>query len=259
MRPQVDTLLTSAYEINFPNKSVDNVFCMRLLHHIGERNDRMKILKEFHRVSRDTVFISLWVDGNFKSRRRKNTGIKKTNSSANYQNLFVFSPQMVEKEFAEAGFKIVDKHDLGKYYPMWIYAPTFLAPGRIDDVASQIDVAPTLLSLLNVSYDSHFYGQDIIHQASYHPRAFMANYLTIGYMDYGMVAELGPRQHVRVVRSDSGEEVSPDDPKGASLIDEAISYYQDASSYVERCARKDAYPTFECSMGQTTMGHPESL
>ena len=143
--------------------------------------------------------------------------------------------------------------------PMWIYAPTFLAPGRIDEVASQIDVAPTLLSLLNVSYDSHFYGQDIIHQASYHPRAFMANYLTIGYMEDGMVAELGPRQHVRVVRSDSGEEVSPDDPKGASLIDEAISYYQDASSYVERCARKDAYPTLECSMGQMTMGHPESL
>lgn len=131
--------------------------------------------------------------------------------------------------------------------PMWIYAPGLVEPARIDDVASQIDVAPTLLSLLNISYDSHFYGQDILHEAHFHPRAFMANYLTIGYMEHGMIVELGPRQYVRVTRADNGEDVALDDPVAASLIDEAISYYQDASAYLEKCSHISAEPESNCT------------
>jgi len=33
---------------------------------------------------------------------------------------------------------------------------------RIDTVASQIDVAPTVLALLNFDYVSRFFGQDIL-------------------------------------------------------------------------------------------------
>jgi phosphoglycerol transferase MdoB-like AlkP superfamily enzyme len=116
--------------------------------------------------------------------------------------------------------------------PLIIHAPGLVAPGVVDDIASQIDIAPTLLSLLNIAYDSHFFGQDILHEAKHHPRAFMTNNLTIGYMEAGLIVELGPLQYVRVVRAADGKEVPADDPVAAHLIKEAISYYDQAAEYI---------------------------
>jgi hypothetical protein len=44
---------------------------MRLLHHIGLPEDRNTILKEFSRVTRGEILVSLWVDGNLQASRRK--------------------------------------------------------------------------------------------------------------------------------------------------------------------------------------------
>ena len=116
---------------------------------------------------------------------------------------------------------------------MWIHAPGLIELGRVDAVASQIDVAPTLLALLNVGHNSHFLGQDILHAANYHPHAFMTNYLTVGYMERGLIVELGPRDYVRVVNAGTGQPVATDDPLAAELIREAISYYQSAEAYID--------------------------
>jgi phosphoglycerol transferase MdoB-like AlkP superfamily enzyme len=118
--------------------------------------------------------------------------------------------------------------------PMWIYAPGFIAPKRIDWITSQIDVAPTLLGLLNIPYDSSFFGQDILHSGQTHQRAFMANYLTVGYMEDGLVVSLGPNQRVRVQRADDGSAVDLTDPAARNLVREAISYYQSASEEIDR-------------------------
>lgn len=120
--------------------------------------------------------------------------------------------------------------------PLLIYSPGFIDHRTVDDVASQIDIAPTLLALLNMGYDSHFYGQNILQEAQYHPRAFMANYLTVGYMEHGMIVELGPRKYVRVVDAASGHEITQTDPGAAQLIMEAVSYYQSAAAYIRRGA-----------------------
>ena len=68
---RVQPLHTSAFDIALPDNAVDSIFCMRLLHHIGEAEHRMAILREFERVTRDSVIVSLWVDGNFKAWKRK--------------------------------------------------------------------------------------------------------------------------------------------------------------------------------------------
>ena len=65
-------LRTSAFAIDLPDNSTDCIFSMRLLHHIGKPEDRLRLLREFHRVTRATVIVSLWVDGNFKAWRRTN-------------------------------------------------------------------------------------------------------------------------------------------------------------------------------------------
>ena len=110
--------------------------------------------------------------------------------------------------------------------PLIVYAPGIIAPATIDAVASQIDVAPTLLALLGISYTSRFFGQDILSEGQLHQRAFMANYLTVGYMEHGLVAELAPKRLSRVIDAASGAVVAPSDPKAREIVDEAVAHYQ---------------------------------
>jgi len=69
------------------------------------------------------------------------------------------------------------------HIPMIIFSPQHVAPARIEQVASQIDVAPTLLALLDFSYRSHFFGQDILTDGRRNPRALLANYQTVGLLE----------------------------------------------------------------------------
>jgi ubiquinone/menaquinone biosynthesis C-methylase UbiE len=116
---------TSAFDIKMDDNAVDSILCMRLLHHIGERDDRMRIYREFHRVARDTVSISLWVDGNYKAWRRqkleqdRSSGKKPRKRKKHFQNRFIQSRQALESEFAEAGFDVIGKVDFLPGYSMW--------------------------------------------------------------------------------------------------------------------------------------------
>ena len=118
---RVRPLQTSAFEIDLPDNAVDSIFCMRLLHHIGEASHRQALLREFHRVSRDSVIVSLWVDGNFKAWRRKRLERKRglESETAGYQNRFVLPSATVESEFREAGFQIQERLDFAPLYAMW--------------------------------------------------------------------------------------------------------------------------------------------
>jgi phosphoglycerol transferase MdoB-like AlkP superfamily enzyme len=113
--------------------------------------------------------------------------------------------------------------------PLVLYSPAHIQPGRIDTLASLIDVGPTLLAQLNFSYTSTFFGQDILTEGAHHQRAFMANYLTVGYMEEGMVVELSPKSKVRVLDAVTGVEQSQDREAVRALVDEAVSHYEVAS------------------------------
>ena len=123
------------------------------------------------------------------------------------------------------------------HIPMIIYAPKWIKPATIDYVSSQIDVGPTILSLLNFSYRSSFFGQDILTEGQFHQRALMANYLTVGYMEHGQIVELGPKRKVRIIEATSGNQIGGGVTE-KHLIDEAISYYQIASDTISQTARQ---------------------
>jgi ubiquinone/menaquinone biosynthesis C-methylase UbiE len=114
---RVQPLQTSAFAIDMPDNAVDSIFCMRLLHHVGNPQDRAVLLKEFHRVTRDSVIISLWVDGNFKAWKRKRAERKRQQEG--YQNRFVLPVATVEAEFEQAGFRIQERLDFLPLYAMW--------------------------------------------------------------------------------------------------------------------------------------------
>lgn len=121
MVKRVRALQTSAFAIDLPDNAVDCIFSMRLLHHIGEVEHRMALLREFQRVTRDSVIISLWVDGNFKAWKRKRMERKRLSEGGQegYQNRFVLPAATVEEEFRQAGFRVQEHLDFFPLYAMW--------------------------------------------------------------------------------------------------------------------------------------------
>jgi phosphoglycerol transferase MdoB-like AlkP superfamily enzyme len=62
------------------------------------------------------------------------------------------------------GARVYGKEDIPlKTYelPLLIHAPKHFAPHQVDILTGQIDLAPTVLGMLNISYDSVFFGKDV--------------------------------------------------------------------------------------------------
>ncbi|MDT8440156.1 MAG: class I SAM-dependent methyltransferase [Desulfuromonadales bacterium] len=120
MQGRVQCLQTSAFNIDLPDSAVDNIFCMRLLHHIGRSEDRKILLEQFHRVARETVIISLWVDGNYKAWRRKRLERQRQkHRKTGGQNRFVVARRTIEEEFKASGFESLGHIDFLPLYQMW--------------------------------------------------------------------------------------------------------------------------------------------
>jgi phosphoglycerol transferase MdoB-like AlkP superfamily enzyme len=110
--------------------------------------------------------------------------------------------------------------------PLIFYSPGHVVPATVSTLASQIDVAPTLLALLNISYTSQFFGQDILTEGQHHQRALMANYLTVGYVENGVMVELSPKRQSRFLQAESARILSPQDSRARPTLLEAIAHYQ---------------------------------
>ena len=114
---RINAFQGSAFNLPVDDGFVDTVFCIRLLHHIGNPQDRLEILQELARVTRGTVIISLWVDGNYKSWKRKRLEAKRTKRT--YQNRFVIPGKQLEQEFKQAGFSVKARLDFLPFISMW--------------------------------------------------------------------------------------------------------------------------------------------
>jgi phosphoglycerol transferase MdoB-like AlkP superfamily enzyme len=120
------------------------------------------------------------------------------------------------------------------HIPMVIYSPAHIKPAVIDTVASQIDIPPTLLALLNMSYKSTFFGQDILTEGKNHPRAFMSNYLAVGQEANGILTELHPKRKVKVTDLKSGQHLPPEDSRAKDATSDTIAIYQLASDLLKK-------------------------
>ncbi len=113
--------------------------------------------------------------------------------------------------------------------PLFIYAPKMIEARESAQLASQIDLAPTLLGLLNLDYTSTFFGRNLLQDNPLPPRVVVGNYQHLGLFDGKDLAILSPRQGLRrhddALTESRESRVSSDDP----LITRAITYYQTAS------------------------------
>ena len=132
---------------------------------------------------------------------------------------------------------------MDKYHiPAMIYAPGFI-PAKEDTILmSQIDIMPTLFGLLNFSYQSKFYGQDVF-SPEYKPRAFVATYQDLGLIKDDVLTIISPVKKVKQFQLISQPnpklkrgfnlfyEEKPMTKMREDLVNETISYYQ-TSAYL---------------------------
>ena len=115
--------------------------------------------------------------------------------------------------------------DQTKYHiPLLFFSPGRVVPGEIDKRCSQIDIAPTLLAFLNLDYESHFFGADML-KPDFQPRALIANYQKLGLLkDSDQLAILSP---VKKIDLQIDERLMPLD-SDSSFAQELMAYYQGA-------------------------------
>lgn len=120
------------------------------------------------------------------------------------------------------------------HIPAIVYAPKLIQPRKVDTLASQIDMVPTMLSLLGLSADDHFIGRDILRMPPEEGRALLSTYQNLGYLKGDVMTVLQPKRKIETFRiSANGKEAQamPTDPK---LAEEAIAYFQGATLLMER-------------------------
>jgi phosphoglycerol transferase MdoB-like AlkP superfamily enzyme len=123
-----------------------------------------------------------------------------------------------------------------KYHiPLIIYAPNILKPKIITSLASQIDIGPTILGLLNLEYKSKFFGTDILNNPRL--RAFISTYQLLGYMKNEFLVTLAPNEAPKTYRLIG--ELQQIVPNMEDLTDEAISFYQSAYDFYINGKMKD--------------------
>lgn len=117
--------------------------------------------------------------------------------------------------------------------PLIIYAPALIEAQHIKTLSSQIDLAPTLLSLLHWDYQSKFYGKDILSN-NFQPRALIGNYQKLGLYQEDRLTMLLPNGTVKAykikdlsLKSNTYEEIDVEQKD----LEDTIMYYQSASYF----------------------------
>lgn len=119
-----------------------------------------------------------------------------------------------------------------KYHiPAIFYAPGFIKPQEYKPTASQIDIAPTLLGLLNFTYYTKFFGEDVTTKDPKEARTFISNYQKVAYIKNGQLTVLEPKEGVTFY---SGEQMMPSNLANQNLLDDTITYYQYSSEWRAR-------------------------
>ncbi len=143
-----------------------------------------------------------------------------------------------EKWYKDTVFVIVADHcassagraelPVERYHiPLFIYSPAHIKAKTVSKLSSQIDLAPTLLALLGFSYESHFFGQDILSD-TFQERALIGNYQRLGLYEENELTILSPVKQINAIKDPLHNEQSiPLDPKDGN-VQETMALYQGA-------------------------------
>ncbi|MCB6181945.1 sulfatase-like hydrolase/transferase [Leeia sp. TBRC 13508] len=124
---------------------------------------------------------------------------------------------------------------LNRYHiPMLIYSPKHIQPGKMERLMGQVDIAPTLLGLLNFNYTSHFFGYDMYQLEPGRERLLLGTYQDVALIRNGQMAILSPKQVEKQVKPNFEDGSAIPETVDPKLAQEAVSWYQGASEVFRR-------------------------
>jgi phosphoglycerol transferase MdoB-like AlkP superfamily enzyme len=115
------------------------------------------------------------------------------------------------------------------HIPLIIYNPYILKPKQVNNLASQIDIIPTILGILNLPHTTKLWGSDILNFPA--NRAFISTYQLLGYIKDEYLIILAPNSKAKAYQVSGTKQHEIDDAK--DLTQEAISFFQSASNFYE--------------------------
>lgn len=156
-----------------------------------------------------------WAIGDFIKRARQHPWFKDT--------VFVITADHCASSAGKSGLPVNHYH-----IPMLVYSPANIAPEVNTRLMSQIDIAPTLLGLLNFNYRSKFFGYDINALEPGRERAFVGNYQEIGYLTSDTLTTLAPQKKIATYTPGWEDGSAVPKPVNAEDLLRAQTYYQSA-------------------------------
>jgi len=140
------------------------------------------------------------------------------------ETLFVFVADHTAGSAGKEDLPVANYH-----IPLFIYAPGHIEPREFTEVFSQIDLAPTLLGMLNIDYVSTFFGRNVLREDRAAGRALVGNYQHLGLFDGNNLAILSPRRGMRKHEDALGLSHESIIDTDDGLLRRDIAYYQGAS------------------------------
>lgn len=95
---RINLFKSSLFSIDMSANAVDSIFCMQLFHHVRDGEHRLTILRELHRVCRDSLIVSLCVG--------------RSSSHACSADRVVVTKEEIEMQFSQAGFSLLKHYDV---------------------------------------------------------------------------------------------------------------------------------------------------
>ncbi|MDA1097912.1 MAG: sulfatase-like hydrolase/transferase [Proteobacteria bacterium] len=112
--------------------------------------------------------------------------------------------------------------------PLLFYAPNHIKPGRDETLGAQIDLIPTLMGLLGISYNSPFFGVDLRRVEKGKGRIAIAHNFSIAYGRPGHIVVLEPNGSVKGYRFKPGTADMQSEAPDPAILREAIAQTQEA-------------------------------
>ncbi|MBJ7882545.1 LTA synthase family protein [Gelidibacter salicanalis] len=117
--------------------------------------------------------------------------------------------------------------DVKNYHiPALIFNLPNKAPEKINRLSSQIDVFPTLFSLLKWDYKSNLLGKNILEMTPKDERAFIGNYRKLGYLKDNKVLILDEQANANFYSWNPTTNSLKSIPSDQTFEDNGISFYQ---------------------------------
>lgn len=117
----------------------------------------------------------------------------------------------------------------GYHIPLIFYCPSKLKPAKFERLTAQIDIAPSILGFMKMSYRSKFLGRDQFSAPEGAERAFISTYQGLGYLRDGKLVIQSPVKNIKEFKPDFTTGKAEQSPLTDSLVKQAVAYYQVAS------------------------------